>query len=238
MNGAKGKTRLSIPPASKGEIEIPIRKGTPEGATLVVRAMNGRGEIVNAALSLGHRKPAPLPQAQTGAPEWNDNGKLITIRGRGFSLVLDRTTGDFDAANPRHKAPMVTFPSLHITRHDFGDLDPKKPPYVEFPDAKTRVVESVTVAEIGQGLEMTVKDRYKHFAGAVRWLIDKDGAGKISYDYTYTGDRLDSREIGVKALLAAKYDEVKWRRWSEWGSFPKDSISRTEGTAKARRDTK
>ena len=151
-------------------------------------------------------------------------------------MILDKATGDFDAANPMHKAPMVTFPSLHVTRHDFGDLDRKKPPFAEFPNAKTRVVDNVTVADIGSGLEMTVKDHFEHFAGAVRWLIDKDGVGKVSYDYTYTGKNFYSREIGIKALLHADCDEVKWRRWSEWGNFPKDSISRTEGTAKAHRD--
>lgn len=238
MNGAKGKTRVNVVPAEKGEIEIPIRKGTPEGATLLLRVINGNSEIVNAALSLGERKPSALPQPKAGAPKWADDGRLITIEGRGFSLVLERTTGDFDVVNPRHNAPILTFPSLHVTRHDFGDLDSKKPPYAEFPDAKTRVVESVTVAEVGNGLELTVKDHYEHFAGAVHWLMDKDGTGKISYEYTYTGTNFDSRELGIKALLPAKCDEVKWRRWSEWGSFPKDSISRTEGVAKAHRDIK
>ena len=238
MNGAKGKARVSVPPASRGEIEVPVRKGTPEGTMLLVRAANGGGEIVNATFSLGGPKKTPLPQAQAGAPKWNDDGKRIAIEGRGFSLVLDRTTGDFDAANPMHKAPITTFPSLHVTRHDFGDLNPKKAPYAEFPDAKTRVVESVTAVETGNGLEMTVKDHYKDFAGSIHWLIDKDGAGRIGYDYVYTGRKLETREIGVKALLPAKYDEVQWQRWSEWGGFPKDSICRTEGSARARRDEK
>jgi hypothetical protein len=227
-----------MPPASKGEIEIRIPKGTPEGSTLLVHAINGGAEIVNASLSLGMRKPAPLPQPQAGAPKWSDDGKLIDIEGRGFSLVLDRATGDFDAASSKHKAPFASFPALHVTRHDFGDLNGKKPPYAEFPDAKTRVVEGVTVTEIGSGLEVTVKDRYQDFAGTVRWLMDKDGAGKVSYDYTYSGPDLDTREIGVKALLRPDYDEVKWQRWSEWGVFPKDSISRTEGSARAHRDKK
>jgi hypothetical protein len=237
MDGAKGQTRVSVPPAAKGEIEIPIRKGTPEGATLLMRVRNGSGEIVNAALSLGKRKTS-LPESHAGAPKWSDDGRLITIEGSGFSLVLDRTTGDFDAINPRHKAPIITFPSLHVTRHDFGNLNESKPPYAEFPDAKTRIVESVTVVESGNGLEITVKDRDERFAGAVRWLLHNDGWGKISYDYTCTGESFDSREIGIKALLRAECDEVKWRRWSEWGSFPKDSISRTEGAARARRDKK
>ena len=61
---------------------------------------------------------------------------------------------------------------------DYGDIGWGKPPYAEFPDAKTRVVESVTVAEKAEGLEITIKDRYEDFAGSVRWLIDKDGVGK------------------------------------------------------------
>jgi len=201
-------------------------------------ADDGGNEIVNAALSLGQRQLVPLPQPRAGAPRWSDDGRLITIEGSGFSLVLDRATGDFDASNPRHKAPIITFPSLHVTRHDFGDLDPKKPPYAEFPDARTRSVESVSVVEAGNGLKLTVKDHYKDFAGTVSWLMDKDGVGRISYDYTYTGGDFDSREIGIKTLLPANYDEVKWRRWSEWGIFAQDSISRTEGTAKARGDKK
>ena len=243
VDGRKGKAHLSLAPAARGELEIPIRKGTPQGATLLVRAVQSGNEVVNATFFLGKREPSPLPQPQAGAPKRRDDGKLILIEGKGFSLVLNRATGDFDSANPKHKAPIATFPSLHVTRHDFGDLEgyqkeKKKLPYAEFPDTKTRVIESVTVTQSGAGLEIIVKDHYTNFAGAVHWLIDKEGVGKVSYDYTYSGPDLDTREIGVKALLRPEYDEVKWRRWSEWGRFPEDCICRTEGTAKARRDKK
>jgi hypothetical protein len=132
---------------------------------------------------------------------------------------------------------------LHITSHDFGDLAGYQKekhilPYGVFPDARTRVVESVTAVDTGNALALTVKDHYKNFAGSIRWVMDKDGVGQISYDYVYAGDDFDSREIGIKVILPAEYDEIKWQRWSEWGVFPKDSISRTEGTAKAHRDKK
>jgi len=238
INGVTGWTRVSVPPAARGEFEIPIRKSTPEGATMLLRVLNGLTEVVNATFTLGERKPAALPQPSAGAPKWSDDGRFITIEGRAFSLVLDRTTGDFDATNPRHLAPITTFPALHLTRHDYGDLDRKKPAYAQLPDAKTRVVESVTVAVVGDGLELAVKDRYDHFAGIVRWIIDQDGAGQVSYDYRYAGDNLDSRELGIKAFLPGHCDQLKWRRWSEWGIFPDDCICRTDGAARARRDKK
>ncbi len=238
LNGAKGKVRHSVPPGSTGEIEIPIPKGTHEGATMLIRAINRGTEIGNATLSLGKPEPIRLSRPQSGAPQWSDNGKTILIKGKRFSLVLDQTTGDFDPTNPDHHAPIARFPALHVSRHDYGDLDRKKPPYAEFPNAKTRVVESVTAAQSGDALELIVRDHYEHFAGSVHWLIDNDGVGSVSYDYTYSGEALDSREIGIKTLLGSKYDEVQWRCWSEWGVFPKDSICRTDGSAKARRDRK
>jgi hypothetical protein len=238
LNAAKGKVHKSIPPSTTGEIEIPIPKGARVGSTVLLRVKNGTNEIVNATLSLGKCEPVPLPLPHTGAPKWAENGKTIVVKGKGFSLVLNRTTGDFDAANPKHHAPIMHFPSLHVTRHDYGDLDSKKPAYAEFPAAKTRVVESVIVEDKGGAVEMTVKDHYESFAGSVHWLMDCDGVGTVSYNYVYRGKAFDSREIGIKALLRPDYDEVKWRRWSEWGLFPKESISRTEGAARAHRNKK
>ncbi len=238
LDGANGKARIRVPPTARGEIEIPIPKEIGEGTTLLLRVLDGSREIVNATLTVGRQPSRLLPQPRAGAPRWNDDGRSITIEGEGFSLVLGRATGDFVAANPKHHAPILAFPSLHVTRHDFGDLSPGKPPYAEFPDARTRVVESVSVSEIDEGLELTVKDHYQGFAGAVRWLLDKDGLGRISYDYGYTGEPLDSREVGIKALLLRQCDRLQWRRWSEWGVFPDESISRTVGVARARRDKK
>jgi beta-galactosidase len=238
VSGARGKTRINVPPGSTGEIEIPVPHGTARGEILLVRVMRRSNEIVNATLTLGKPTPLPFPQSQAGPPKWTDDTRLIIIEGTGFSLVFDRATADFDASNPRHHAPMVHFPSLHLTRHDYGDLDQKKPPYATFPDGTTRKIEAVTVVENDNGLELIVQDRYEHFAGAVRWLMDKDGIGKISYDYTYSGNPLETREIGLKAMLSAQCENIKWRRWSEWGLFPEDCICRTAGTATARRNKK
>jgi len=235
-----GNAKVSLPPASKGKIEIPIPRGTAEGEKVILRVTDAAGELVNAlAIRLGKEKRTPLPKPTAGPPAWREDGKTVTVEGNEFSLVLNRLSGDLDAGSPKHKSPVVKFPALHITRYDFGDLaGPNAPPYAEFPDAGTRVVEGVTVEERAEGLEITIRDRYEGFAGSVRWLIDKNGVGQVSYDYAYSGEDMNTREAGIKFLLKPECDEVKWRRWSEWDVYPEDSISRTEGSAKARRDEK
>jgi hypothetical protein len=234
LAGAKGEVAVSLPPASKGEIEIPIPQGAVEGEALILRVRDRAGDTVNArAIRVGLHDQVALPRPRAGVPRWRDDDETVVIEGNGFSLALDRATGDFDSANPNHKAP---------TRYDFGDLagflSRPSVPYAEFPDAQTRVVEGLTMIEKAEGLEMTVTDRFEHFAGSVRWLIDKDGAGTVRFDYVYTGDDFETREMGLKVLLRPEWDEVRWRRWSEWGVFPEDHISRAEGRVKARRDKK
>lgn len=236
INGKKGKTKINVAPGAAGEITIPVPAGTNAGDRITMSTTNGHELINTLDIHLGKPKSIALPQPSAGTPNWHDDGTKTMIAGDGFSLVLDRARGDFDASDPSHKAPIMSFPILHLTRHDYGDLNgPNSPPYAVLPDAKTRVVETVTVVKNGDALEITVKDHYDSFAGQVSWLIDNKGVVKISYDYTFTGDDLHAREVGISAILKPECSEVSWTRWSEWDIFPKDSISRTEGKAEARR---
>jgi len=237
LAGQKGMIEADLPPFSHGEIEIPIPQGTQEGDSVALRVTDVRGQFINALeIELGQRKPKPLPMPESGFPRWSDDGEKIVIEGRGFALVFDRSRANFDTSDPRHESPIISYPALHLTRFDFADLAPSNPPYEELPDPETRFVEDVIVEERADGLEITVQDRYDGFAGFVRWFMDQDGMGRVSYEYTYSGADLNARETGLKLLLEPEYDEVQWRRWSEWDIFPSDHISRTEGSAKAKRD--
>jgi hypothetical protein len=236
----KGRLKVSLPPASTGEIEIPIPPGTSQGEKIVLRVTDSHGELINAlAIHLGEEKRAPLPMPSAGPPKWADDGKSIVIHGNGYSLVLSRSTGDLDPKSPEHKCSAQSFPSPHVTRYDFGDLNgPNSPNYGVFPDRKTRVVEDVSVADRPGGVEIAVRDRYDGFAGTTKWLLDAKGIGRVEYDYAYSGERMDTREQGMRLLMSPKCDEVRWRRWSEWDIYPDDFIGRTEGAAKAHRDPK
>lgn len=235
-----GKGNFHLAPATKGELEIPIPRGTAPGEKILLHVTDQRGLIVHeSSIQLGEAKPIPSLKPLAGAPQWTEDGNKIIIQGQNFSAVFDRTKGDFDSHDPRHRCAVQAFPTLHLTRYDFGDLNgPNSPPYAVFPDAKTRRFEKVDLKAEPGGLRITVHEKFNGFAGSISWLIDRNGNGTVSCDYTYSGPTMDTREAGIRFQLRPTCDELKWRRWSEWGVFPSDDISRTAGTARARRDKK
>jgi hypothetical protein len=233
---AKGTAKIAAAPGDSATLEVPVSPTTAQGSNVIVRVFDAEDQLINvAAIQLGTKAESPLPTPTAGAPEISEAGDLVVISGQGFSLVFDKARGDFRAEDARHQSAITRFPSLHLTRFDFGDLASDQPPYAVFPDRKTRVVESATVEKHSDGLILKVKERYDHFAGNTTWLLDKNGRGKIDYDYTYSGERMSTRELGVRLELKPECDVLKWNRWSEWSIFPEDSISRTQGTAKAMR---
>jgi hypothetical protein len=240
LNGHKGQLNPHLAPGTKGELEIPLPPGTAEGDRVSLRVTGLSGALIQeSSIQLGSEKPAILPRPASGAPRWSDDGHKVIIQGQGFAAVFDRAKGDFDPADSRHTCAVTAFPTIHITRYDFGDLNgPNSPPYAVFPDAKTRRFEKIEVKEEASGLRLVVHDRYDGFAGSTSLLIDRDGRGVVACDYTYSGQPMDTREAGIRFLLKDACDTVRWRRWSEWGVFPQESISRTEGTARAHRDGK
>ncbi|MCX7599038.1 MAG: DUF4981 domain-containing protein [Armatimonadetes bacterium] len=237
LRGRKGYVVADVPPGATGELRMPLPRDAVEGDVVIVRVRDAHGELVNVAgLQLGERQPHPVPTPSAGPPRWADDGETLTIQGDDFAFVVDRRTGQLRATDPRHRAAVMEFPSVHLTRFDFGDLVPSAPPYVVLPDPATRVVEAVEVQELPYALEVSVRDRYAGLAGTVRWVLDRAGMGHVSADYTYTGEDFHAREVGLRFLLRPGCETLAWRRWSEWAVYPEDSISRTEGTARARRD--
>jgi beta-galactosidase len=238
VDGKNVRIRPRLAPGASGELEISVPSGTAAGSDLKLRVTKAKTVIHESIVTLGKKlSESPKQMAQAGSPTWSEQGGKLFIQGERFAFVLDRATGEIERRDPRHHSPVTAFPSLHLTRYDFGDLNgPNSPPYAVFPDAATRKVDRVEVKEESGGLRLTIYDRYADFSGQTSWLISRNGTGTVSCDYTYNGKPMDTREFGVRFELEPACEELKWRRWSEWGVFPSDSISRTEGVARAHRD--
>lgn len=225
----RSRPTVALAPGRSGTIELPLTPG--ERGELRVLGRDGE-PVTELLVPLGEPPAAPLPQPSAGPPARRDDGSLTILAGRGFELVWDRAAGTITPT----AGPLSAWPRLHVSRYDHGDLIPSAPPYALLPDEATRQIEAIEVTDRDGCVEVTVRDRFDQFAGQVTWRLDRDGVGQVSYDYQYDGPDLDAREIGLKLLLRADCDTLRWRRWSEWGVLRDDDIGRPEGTARARRN--
>jgi beta-galactosidase len=240
INDHKGTLRPKLAPGAQGELNIPVPRGTKPGDSLVLRVTTrDRRLIEECSVRLGAVTDHQLLAPSAGAPHVVEDGTKIIVQGDAFGLVFDKAKGELVPSDSRHTIDVVSFPKPHVTRYDFGDLNgPNSPPYAVFPASTNRRFESIELKREPGAIRLVVHDRYKNFRGSTSWVIDRSGHGTVSCDYVYTGAPMDTREAGIEISLKRSCDEIHWRRWSEWGVFPPESISRTEGTAKAHRESK
>ena len=121
LNHHKGRLTPRLGPGARGELEFTLPRGTAEGDDLFLRVTAASGVVVNeSVLRLGRDKVAAPPRPASGAPRWSDDGNKLVIEGKGFAAVFDRAKGDFDPADARHRCALRSFPTIHVTRYEFG----------------------------------------------------------------------------------------------------------------------
>ena len=163
----------------------------------------------------------------------------IVVQGDGFGFVFDKTKGDFDSyRSAAHCRRLFHSRASHHALRFRRSQRPQFTTVCSFSRSQHPQFERIEIKRKPAGLRLIVHDHYQNFRGSTSWLIDNNGRGMVSCDYKYSGPTMDTREAGIRLLMKSACNEVKWRRWSEWGVFPKESISRTEGSAKAHRDPK
>jgi len=223
LAGKRGRCKMDLPPASKGELEVPVPPDTKPGSLLVLRAFDNHHELISAhGITVGSAAPILLPEPGSGCPTGNRSGPKIEIEGKTFYLTFDESRG------------LERFPVLHVTRREEKNVfNPGGVPYAQFPDQSTRVIDSVKLDNRGPAVAMTVHDHYRDFSGTVELLIDNSGCGTVKMDYTYSGVPFNVSEAGLRFLLKPSCNEISWRRKSEWDVYPEDHIGRPEGKAKA-----
>ena len=183
------------------------------------------------------QKDIQYPNA--GKPEWNDDGKIISITTNQFVLKIDKSTGKLIRDESIAKSPLVELPSPFFVRSEPLNMKgPHKPegiPYAEYPDLLTRKIESLKVEENDTSVSIVYNETYKDFAGRCILLIDKNANILISFDYEYTGTPFTAGETGIRMLIDENCREMRWRRNAEWDVYPEDHIDRAVGVAVAQR---
>ncbi len=231
LAGKRGRVTCGVGPGTRGEIEVPVPRGTTNGALLALRFYDASGDLVSAAgVTLGTPPVVRVAQPEAGCPEWTQDDKSIRVQAGKMTLVVEKATGRVTGTTSLKQFPTV----FAARREDKNVFNPGGVAYAQFPDEATRVIESVTASRKGEALAIVVRDHYRDFKGEVEMMIDRTGQCTVSFKYDYSGTNFNPCELGLRFVVDGKCDKVSWRRQTEWDVYPEDHIGRPTGVAAAR----
>ena len=210
-------TDLAVDPHGEGVITIPAA-GWREGQVVRLRFLRARSLVVDEyAMTIAPptTTPMPAPPGPEGPPpQLIETERILTVLGKTFRLVFDKTTGLIETGEVAGTRLVAGGPFLACAP---ATLLPWSLSSLE-----RRIEGNEAVLDIGGS-----------FAGALtRYVLRVDGGGFMTVDYAYGGRPEGLSEMGVAFDLPAEVESVSWERRGLHSVYPPDHIGRNAGTAR------
>ncbi len=227
------RTPLVLPaigPHEKGILTVPAAAWTA-GDTLRIDFRDDAGRLVDTYLVwLGQRVLSPVPALDGDELRTQDDDKLITIIGSGFTVSFDKRTGLIAGVRAGEQSLISGGPYLnaYINLNHLSGAEVRKMAdhYAVRPDDW-----KLTVFEINVDAD-EAKVRTTGTYGPVRVQFDMsvNPTGRLSI--SYVADGLPNgylREEGIALDLDTVYRSLSWQRDGYWSCYPDDALSGNEG---------
>ena len=229
LGGQHGMVSATVPPLSSGVLEIPASP-QPE-SELVLRFKDEKQHVIDSyRLSFVPRTP-PAWQLADKPAELITNSLIylseteeIRLRGEHSDLFVDALTGALLGGLASGRQVLLDGPALHVLNNEFPFQDSPAGWKCEKVDAYVRERQAV-IRKLGNYGDL--------YSGYFDHAMDCDGNLEFSYRFTYTGPKLNSREIGLVFDLPRDSQRISWDRNAEYSDYPEDHIGRPKGSALA-----
>ncbi|UCF43033.1 MAG: glycoside hydrolase family 2 [Planctomycetota bacterium] len=247
-----GQVAAAVPPRSTGTIEFEPKTNELKCKKLSLKFFSPRGFIIDSYLLPIGDSEETIPKSGIQAEElWllKDENNFV-IKGNRLTWVIDRQTGLIQKAEIDGQAVLIGGPTLMVLPLTGGKCEPTyHDDILPFTNTCSQwQVSDVTARQSTDGVDISVKGRYKEASGTYTMHINNKGELTVSYRFSYDGEikqlqpmwgplepaRL--RQLGIVFDLTKSFDTLKWQRNALWTVYPEDHIGRAEGHAKAFRD--
>ena len=248
-----GQFAAAVPPRSTGTIEFEPKADDLYGKKLSLKFFSPRDFLIDSYLLPIGTSETSVPTSTIQAGEilqlLKDENNFV-IKGGRFTWVIDQQTGLIQKAEIDGQAVLIGGPTLMILPLTGGKCEPTyHDDILPFTNTCSQWQASdVTARQSTDGVEISVKGRYKEASGTYTMHINNKGELTVSYRFSYDGEikqlqpmwgplepaRL--RQLGIVFDLAKSFDTLKWQRNALWTLYPEDHIGRAEGHAKAFRN--
>ncbi|MFI5385770.1 MAG: glycoside hydrolase family 2 TIM barrel-domain containing protein [Fimbriimonadales bacterium] len=224
LGSLKGTVRANVAPSSKGTVAIPATATGDD--TLTLKWYDETGRLVD-AYNLRFR-PHPKPAWSMGKPaevsvendRYLSGARAVYLRGGGSELAYEQLSGVLMWGLKDNEEVLLHGPALHILKSE--DALGSDPAGWKF-----------TGETHGPGAIHWNGSFGTEFVGGYEIRMDVKGQIEIDYSFTYNGQDLYAREIGLQFEVPLSYDRLTWDKQSAHSYYPPDHIGRPVGTALA-----
>ncbi len=237
---ASGLARVQCAPRSSVQAAFPV---TPNADTLRLEFVHSDGRSVySTRLHVSgtplRAAPAPLPAA--GTLSLLDAGGQVTISTAGTRLVVDKASGLMSwqrgAQAVIASGPILNLGEARVNEGDHGARDflfSKSPPQLRNAQVSSRMSGQSAHIEVTSDVYLTESPQLK---AQLSYTLDvrPDAQADFAWKLNWLGDDANAWELGLKLLLPARYDRLRWSRRGLWTEYPQGHIGANDGSVTAR----
>ncbi|MCX6134955.1 MAG: hypothetical protein NTU47_14175 [Ignavibacteriales bacterium] len=233
-----GHASADIRPHNDGILPVFLNTPPAPGMTLSVDVSSPRGFVIDSySIAVGDLpSPHVVTRNDETAMKLDTAGQTMTVTGKRFSLVFDKSTGALTSAEFDNRTILVGGPTLMILEQRCNECAPNfsletKPLNETCTAWKTT---SVSVAQHLDTISLIVKGSYAEAEGEYRIHILPNGELDVRYAFACAKD-INPRQYGMVFYAPTTFDQIAWKRNAQWSVYPENHIGRPEGSASARR---
>jgi hypothetical protein len=238
----KTLAKLECAPRATGILEIPADIVKTDGDIITILATSRvRGAIDRWQIAIGTdpRVAPALPRGKDGPVKLEETGQAFVIRTPAATATIDATTGTLTATVGG--STVLTLPELMIlpaNGDDCGGVQmsgQEKDVAIFSNPCQGWKATAVTAKETPAGVEVRIEGNYTEAAGSYTLAFGNDGTTTIRYAFMVTekGKCGNPRQIGLVFSLPGSYQNLFWRRLTQWSDYPQDHIGRPIGRVNA-----
>ena len=226
-----GELHGDVTPGHTGMITIPVQRPVSSGKHLLVRFLDATGGLVDEEQILIGEKIKEAPPGLGAEPlalheERVLSGSALCVVGHGFEIAFDKGGAGIKRIIVSGQSVLYETPSLHILPAD-PSLSELPSPWTWKPNGPAEV------APDGNDIVLTAAGGYRDAEGKFEYRVTPAGELDVTYGFTYLGQEIHAREIGLRFGVPPWMDTLTWQRRGEWTTYPPDHIGRNQGSARA-----
>jgi beta-galactosidase len=235
VNGVSQTVKADVAPRSSGIIKIPVT----DFKTLQLTFKDPRGFIADEEKYEAETHSAEIV-GQKAEVSYTENEAAYMVKQGSIQYIISKNTGIIVSAQKGGTEILKQGPVFSMV--PMNEEDGGKPnvagetyqndiyPLKNYP-LYTLFARDLVAQKIDSGLKFSMDITYLDCKGKQTYLFTNDGKLITEYEVKYSKADVSTYQYGLMLQLPKSFDQLSWKRKSEFTGYPENDIARAQGIA-------